>query len=137
MGVWFGIKHDVRRRPVHNQALEEAWKKGTDVGTLPLAGGLTFRQAERWMRQRTRASKPSKLEKFCETFWRWLFYLTAHVVGVYIVWGKPWFWNIRHCFYGYPHHFLGQHYFYYENHSNGYGRHSEQPTKNQLIFLVL
>jgi len=61
---------------------------------------------ERWMRLRSKSSLPTTLDKFRETCWRWTFYLSAHIMGIYLLWDKPWLWNIRECFYDYPNHFL-------------------------------
>ena len=35
---------------------------------------------------------------------RWLFYTLILVYGFQCLWRKPWFWNIRHCWYDYPYH---------------------------------
>ena len=48
------------------------------------------------------------LDKFSESFWRWTFYFTAHVVSVYTLLGKPWVWNTFDCWYGYPNHVIGE-----------------------------
>ena len=48
------------------------------------------------------------LDKFSESFWRWTFYFTAHVVSVYTLLGKPWVWNTFDCWYGYPNHIIGE-----------------------------
>ena len=47
---------------------------------------------------------PSKLQKFQETGWRWLFYISALFYGIFCLWEKPWFRSIHHCWEGYPYH---------------------------------
>ena len=70
---------------------------------------------------------PSKLQKFQETGWRclfylsalfyfstkksnvffscwWLFYVSALFYGIFCLWEKPWFHSINHCWDGYPYH---------------------------------
>ena len=42
--------------------------------------GLPERQVERWRRRRAALDRPSPLDKFAETGWRWVFYFLAHVV---------------------------------------------------------
>ena len=61
-------------------------------------------QVERWLRQRRVASCPGKLQKFCETGWRWVYYSTILVYGFNCLVDKPWLWNVRHCWYDYPYH---------------------------------
>jgi len=66
--------------------------------------GLTLRKVERWQRQKRIFVKQSKLQKFCETGWRWIFYSCILVYGVICLMNKPWLWNVRHCWYDYPYH---------------------------------
>lgn len=41
--------------------------------------------------------------KFCENSWRCLYYSYSFVYGVIVLWDKPWFWDVKHCWYSYPH----------------------------------
>ena len=43
-------------------------------------------------------------DKFCETGWRWLFYLAVHILGLVVMWDLPWTWDTKHCWLGYPQH---------------------------------
>ena len=45
-----------------------------------------------------------KLKKDHFFSFRWLFYTLILVYGFQCLWRKPWFWNIRHCWYDYPYH---------------------------------
>jgi len=111
LGQWIGIKSVKVSLPPTEQKLEEAWlyprsTRPTSKQLLVLSEttGLSERQIERWFRRRSKASRLSPLDKFCETGWRWVFYLSAHVCGVYFIWDKPWVWNTAHCWYNYPFH---------------------------------
>lgn len=64
---------------------------------------MTERQIERWWRYRRAQDKPSTLVKFCENSWRFLYYTHSFVFGLFVLWDKPWFWDVKHCWYGYPH----------------------------------
>lgn len=64
---------------------------------------LSERQIERWWRLRRAQDKPSTLVKFCENTWRCLYYLYSFIFGVIVLWDKPWFWDVKSCWYGYPH----------------------------------
>ena len=41
--------------------------------------------------------KPTTMQKFCETGWRWFYYSCVFTYGVICLWDKPWLWNIRYC----------------------------------------
>ncbi|XP_025949794.1 ceramide synthase 6 isoform X2 [Dromaius novaehollandiae] len=60
------------------------------------------RSIQRWFRQRRNQEKPSTLTKFCESMWRFTFYLYIFTYGVRFLKKTPWLWNIRQCWNGYP-----------------------------------
>lgn len=64
---------------------------------------MTERQIERWWRYRRAQDKPSTLVKFCENSWRFLYYAHSFAFGLFVLWDKSWFWDIKNCWYGYPH----------------------------------
>ena len=47
-------------------------------------------------------------DKFCETGWRWTFYFFVHLMGISIMWDKPWTWSMLHCWWDYPNHHMDQ-----------------------------
>jgi hypothetical protein len=49
-------------------------------------------------------SRPTTLDKFTETGWRWIFYFCANTLSAWALWEKPWVWNTFYCWYGYPFH---------------------------------
>uniref|UniRef100_A0A1I8QE03 TLC domain-containing protein n=1 Tax=Stomoxys calcitrans TaxID=35570 RepID=A0A1I8QE03_STOCA len=64
---------------------------------------MNERRIERWWRLRRAQDKPSTLTKFCETSWRCLYYTYSFIFGVIVLWNKAWFWDVKNCWYGYPH----------------------------------
>ncbi|XP_005999359.1 ceramide synthase 5 isoform X2 [Latimeria chalumnae] len=60
------------------------------------------RKIQRWFRHRRNQDKPSPLTKFCESTWRFTFYLGIFTYGVTFLWSTPWFWDTRECWYNYP-----------------------------------
>jgi sphingoid base N-palmitoyltransferase len=64
---------------------------------------LSERQIERWWRRRKAQDKPTTLKKFCENVWRGMFYAYSFAFGLIVMWDKPWLWNIKECWYNYPH----------------------------------
>jgi len=108
LGLRLGLKDRKRVLPKEDAVLEDAFREGvvkqSCVPGLALKAGLSEREVSQWLRQRHQSSLPNTLQKFCETGWRWLFYTLILVYGSVCLWGKPWFWNIRHCWYHYPFH---------------------------------
>uniref|UniRef100_G3NQB7 Ceramide synthase 5 n=1 Tax=Gasterosteus aculeatus aculeatus TaxID=481459 RepID=G3NQB7_GASAC len=60
------------------------------------------RKVQRWFRQRRNQDKPSMHTKFCESMWRFTFYLCIFTYGFRFLWQSPWMWDTRLCWYGYP-----------------------------------
>eukprot|EP00092_Neocalanus_flemingeri_P016011 GFUD01017330.1.p1 GENE.GFUD01017330.1~~GFUD01017330.1.p1 ORF type:complete len:371 (+),score=80.29 GFUD01017330.1:434-1546(+) len=109
VGIWMGMKDYKRTFPAHNQVLESVFRSVTDpslreVDHLSAESGLSIRQVERWFRQRRQAELPNTLQKFCETGWRFVFYLGILTYGFSCLWYKSWFWNIHNCWADYPNH---------------------------------
>jgi len=108
LGSWLGISGSRRWKSCEQQpVLEAAWKSGKwDTSHLSKTTGLPERQVERWKRKKAALLRPSTLDKFAETGWRWLFYFLAHVLSVWALWDRPWVGNTFHCWYNYPFHQL-------------------------------
>lgn len=72
------------------------------------------RSIQRWFRQRRNQEKPSTLKRFCESMWRFSFYLYVFTYGVRFLKKTPWLWNTKHCWYNYPYQPLTAdlHYYY-------------------------
>ncbi|TRY92791.1 hypothetical protein DNTS_024863, partial [Danionella cerebrum] len=60
------------------------------------------RTIQRWFRQRRNQEKPSTLARFCESMWRFTFYLYIFTYGVRFLKKSPWLWNTRECWHNYP-----------------------------------
>jgi len=108
LGESLGIKVNRPKKPANIPGLEKAYSKSTrldheKVIQLSQKTDMSERQIERWWRLRRAQDKPSKLVKFCENSWRCLYYLYSFIFGVIVLWDKPWFWDVKACWYGYPH----------------------------------
>ena len=79
-----------------DQCLDETEKSRWKVGPLSSWSSFTLL-----------CFRPSPLDKFSESFWRWTFYFLAHVYSIWALADKPWVWNTLECWYGYPEHTLG------------------------------
>ncbi|XP_008949457.3 ceramide synthase 5 isoform X2 [Pan paniscus] len=71
------------------------------------------RKIQCWFRHRRNQDKPPTLTKFCESMWRFTFYLCIFYYGIRFLWSSPWFWDIRQCWHNYPFQPLSSGLYYY------------------------
>lgn len=102
------VKEKTRLRAPPNATLEHFYltsgkqPKQVEVELLSRQSGLSGRQVERWFRRRRNQDRPSLLKKFRESSWRFTYYLIAFVVGMAVTVDKPWFYDLRKVWEGYP-----------------------------------
>ena len=58
------------------------------------------------LRQRQILSRPSQLDKFAESGWRWTAYTFLFFYGACVLSNKKWLWKVVDCWVNYPHHNL-------------------------------
>jgi len=111
LGITLGLKQSKHKRPPTNDVLENEYqllksKKIDKINSLKVGSklGMTERQVDYWLKRRRLQGKPTTLTKFSETGWRWLYYSLAWTYGICCLWNKPWLWDIKFCWYNYPHH---------------------------------
>ncbi|XP_020484993.1 ceramide synthase 5 isoform X2 [Labrus bergylta] len=98
----------VGRRAQPNAVLEKVFTSITQNPDSRHLSGLSkqldweVRKVQRWFRHRRNQDKPSTHTKFCESMWRFTFYLCVFTYGLHFLWQCPWMWDTRHCWYGYP-----------------------------------
>ncbi|CAH6791470.1 Cers5 [Phodopus roborovskii] len=71
------------------------------------------RKIQCWFRHRRNQDKPPTLTKFCESMWRFTFYLCVFCYGIRFLWLTPWFWDTRQCWQNYPYQPLSRELYYY------------------------
>ncbi|XP_072346708.1 ceramide synthase 2-like [Scyliorhinus torazame] len=103
-----GIREKVRLKVKPNPILEKSFAASskhpnqTDIEGLAKKCSLTPRQVESWFRRRRNLDRPSVLKKFREACWRFTFYFLAFTVGLAVVVDKPWFYDLRETWKGFP-----------------------------------
>ncbi|XP_007244140.2 ceramide synthase 2 [Astyanax mexicanus] len=124
----FGVKDKVRPRVSHNPALEQYYRTHSkhpsqaDVRGLSKKLTWTERQVENWFRRRRNQDRPGVLKKFREASWRFLFYLCAFLGGLLALHDKPWFYDLREVWAGFPKQtLLDTQYWYYMFEMSFYG----------------
>lgn len=108
VGKSLGIKSTKAKPPVPNKTLENAYNSSPKLNHKTLVSlskqlDMSERQIERWWRRRRAQDKPTTLTKFCENCWRCIYYSYSFAFGMYVMWDKVWLWDIKECWYNYPH----------------------------------
>ncbi|NXY47568.1 CERS4 synthase, partial [Ceuthmochares aereus] len=103
-----GVRDKQRPKAQPNPVLEAFYstrckKPGeSDLISLAKQCDLPVRKVERWFRHRRSSDRPSLSKKFCEACWRFTFYIIAFFTGLAVLYDKPWLWDHRECWTGYP-----------------------------------
>lgn len=111
-----------RQKPVacpKNPVLENAFKQHKHFTThliqnLAKQTDMTVRQIEIWLRDRRKMDNPTKMKKFKDCSWHFIFYGLAFVYGLYVLWDKEWMWTTKYCWLTWPkQHVDSEIYWYY------------------------
>lgn len=104
----FGLQEKVHRKPPPNAVLEAFYSKHPkgpkqrELDGLAKQCDLQPRQVERWFRSRLRQDQANVTKKFREACWRSIYYMIAFITGLAVFYNKPWMWDSRECWTGYP-----------------------------------
>ncbi|XP_060931037.1 ceramide synthase 5-like [Limanda limanda] len=101
------IQAGVPRQALPSAALEKLYLSKTNPDTRQLEGlskqlDWDVRKIQRWFRIRRSQDRPSKQTKFCESMWRFTFYLGIFIYSIRHLWVAPWMWNTRICWDKFP-----------------------------------
>uniref|UniRef100_A0A8C6ML49 Ceramide synthase 5 n=1 Tax=Nothobranchius furzeri TaxID=105023 RepID=A0A8C6ML49_NOTFU len=101
------IQAGVPRRAQPNTVLERLYQSKSFPDERQLAGlskqlDWDERKIERWFRVRRNQDKPGLQRKFCESMWRFTFYLVICIYAMNHLWVSPWMWDLRKCWHNYP-----------------------------------
>ncbi|XP_074545068.1 ceramide synthase 2-like [Halichoeres trimaculatus] len=120
MGRCLGVKKRLQVTAAPTPKLESFYTQRSrqptqsEIMSLMLQCGKTQRQIETWFRLRRNQDRPCQTKKFGEAAWRFFFYLTAFMSGLACLIDRPWFWDRRECWKGYPVQPMERaHYWYY------------------------
>uniref|UniRef100_A0A673N6Q0 Ceramide synthase 2-like n=1 Tax=Sinocyclocheilus rhinocerous TaxID=307959 RepID=A0A673N6Q0_9TELE len=123
-----GVKDKIRKRASHNPVLEKYYNTHSkhptqaDIKGVCKKLGWSERQVERWFRRRRNQDRPGLLKKFKEASWRFAFYLCSSFGGVLALHDKPWFYDLREVWAGFPKQsLLDSQYWYYIIEMSFYG----------------
>ncbi|KAI1901531.1 hypothetical protein AGOR_G00035380 [Albula goreensis] len=108
LATLLGVREKVRLRAEHNPTLESYFCTNTkhptqsSVESLSKQTGCSVRQVQRWFRRRRNQDRPSLLKKFREASWRFTFYLLAFFAGLAALIDKPWLYDLKEMWSGFP-----------------------------------
>ncbi|XP_031721053.1 ceramide synthase 2 isoform X2 [Anarrhichthys ocellatus] len=117
--VW-GIRDSVRLTAEPNPILESYFcsqaraPSQADVRSLCKKTSWSERRVQIWFKRRRNQERPGLCKRFCEASWRCVFYFFAFVCGVLALYDKPWLYNLKEVWAGFPKQsMLPSQYFYY------------------------
>ncbi|KAM8750304.1 ceramide synthase 2 isoform 1-T3 [Acanthopagrus schlegelii] len=105
--VW-GIRDKIRPAVERNPLLENYFcdqariPSQADVTALCKKTSWSERRIQSWFRRRRNQERPGLRKRFCEASWRCVFYFFAFVYGVLALYDKPWFYNLKEVWAGFP-----------------------------------
>ena len=108
VGKFLGSKDVKAKPPQENAILEDVYvkfkRKVPSETTLAASKklGISEREVERWIRKRAAADRVTELFKFQDAAFQWTYYTFYCAFGFYVLYDKPWLWDIKHCWYGFP-----------------------------------
>ncbi|NXX43732.1 CERS4 synthase, partial [Tricholaema leucomelas] len=108
LGSRLGVKDKQRPKAQPHPVLEAFYSrhcknpKEAELLRLAVRSELAPRTVERWFRRRRNADRACLSAKFCEACWRFIFYIISFFTGLAVLHDKPWFWDHRECWTGYP-----------------------------------
>ncbi|XP_029011739.1 ceramide synthase 5-like [Betta splendens] len=101
------IQAGAPQRAQPNAVLEQLYRSKACPDTRQLEGlskqlDWDVRKIQRWFLVRRNQDRPSTQTKFCESMWRFTFYLGIFIYAIRYLWVAPWTWDTRQCWYNYP-----------------------------------
>lgn len=103
-----GFKKARPRKIIPNELLEAVFKKHQrkvpeDI-IMKATDTLqwTERKVERWLRARAAMNVVNLHTKIVECAWQLCYYTFAVFFGIYVLWDKPWVYDVNICWLGYP-----------------------------------
>lgn len=105
IGKYFNVADRVIYKP--NSVLETYYAKNrviTDSVVLLISKdtGIEFEECKNWLKARRDFNKPSQLEKWNESAWKFTFYLVMWFFGLYILHDKTWIWETQTAWTNWP-----------------------------------
>lgn len=118
LGYHLGVSRRKPRLLTENAVLETAYKQNKTIGpdlikNLSKQTDMSTRKIDIWFRIRRQKDTPSPMKKFEDSCWHFIFYSTAFLYGLYVLWDKPWFWSTKECWLTWPYSHVSNDVFWY------------------------
>ncbi|XP_033997714.1 ceramide synthase 2 [Trematomus bernacchii] len=117
--LW-GVRDRVRLTAETNPVLEKHFcsqarvLSQADLRSICKKTSWPERKVQVWFKRRRNQERPGLRKRFCEASWRCVFYLFAFVAGVLALYDKPWLYNLKEVWAGFPKQsMLPSQYYYY------------------------
>ncbi len=104
LGTSLGLRDKKHAPPAPNAALEPLFRKSgkrmpapAKMAAYAAQAGLPVRAAERWWRRQLAYTQPTRMTKFKEALWRFVYYTAAFAGVLYVIWDKDFFHDVNMC----------------------------------------
>lgn len=110
LGVALGVPTTRSAVATENAFLEDVFLRETKrpdskrIEGLAKQTDLSPREVERWFRKRRCQQHKVKIDKFTESCWRFIFYISLFTYGAITIPQEKWFWNLSLCWHDFPFH---------------------------------
>lgn len=108
IGRRLGVSDARPKPPAANKILDNAYKTGTKHPSPDEVNGFakqldwSEKKVSMWFRRKNMAGRSSTLKKFSETGWRFVFYLSSFIYGMYVLYDQECVWNREKCWSDFP-----------------------------------
>ncbi|XP_068169675.1 ceramide synthase 2 [Antennarius striatus] len=116
----WGIRDKIRFTVESNPLLEKFFcsqartPSQADIRSLCKKTSWPERRVQVWFRRRRNQERPGLRKRFCEASWRSVFYCSVFVYGILALYDKPWSYNLKEVWAGFPNQsLLPSQYWYY------------------------
>lgn len=109
IGIKMNVKNTKVASPSPNALMEKHYqlsKRLTPeiIHKLSKTSNMSKQSIERWWKRRRAQGQPTKLDKFCESSWKGVYYTSSFLFGLYILKDKPYFSEFKLTTENYPFH---------------------------------
>lgn len=117
-GLYAGVKRPKKIQIQPNTELESLYQNSKTPNDIQIREmckktDLSERQINIWFRRRRHQDLTTTMKKFQDCSWHFLIHISLFILGVAVLWDKPWFWDSKYIFEGWPHQVTDDMYLYY------------------------
>ncbi|XP_053398378.1 ceramide synthase 5-like [Mercenaria mercenaria] len=111
LGYYMGVPKTKGVNIAECSVLEQAYRNGhqNDKRTLEKISkqtDMSTRQMEIWFRKRAKKDILTDIQRFTESTWHLFVRGSSFLIGLFLLWNKPWFWKTKYAWLDWPKHYV-------------------------------